>query len=147
MPHVRQSIRDDIIDTVTGLTTTAARVYQSRVYPMDASKLPGLCVYTKDESSTTLTMGPNRTISRTLSIVIESYVKALTGYDDDLDAIALEVENALTADRTRGGLAKDTQVRSFQAEFSGQGEQPVAVGIITVDVVYHTKEASAGVAV
>jgi hypothetical protein len=147
MPHVRQSIRDDIIDTVTGLTTTGARVYKSRVYPMDASKLPGLCVYTKDEASTVLTMGPNRTISRTLTIVIESYVKALTGYDDELDDIALEVENALMTDRTRGGLAKDTQVTSFQADFSGQGEQPVATGIITIDVVYHTKEASAGAAV
>jgi hypothetical protein len=147
MPHVRQSIRDDIIDTVTGLSATGTRVYKSRVYPMDASKLPGLCVYSKDESSTVLTMGPNRTISRTLTIVIESYVKALTGYDDDLDTIALQVENALMADRTRDGLAKDTQITSFQADFSGQGEQPFATGIITVDVVYHTKEASAGVAV
>lgn len=147
MPHVRQSIRDDIISTVTGLAATGARVYKSRVYPMDADKLPGLCVYTKDESSTVTTMGPNRTISRTLTIVIEAYVKALTGYDDSLDAIALQVETALMTDRTRDGLAKDTQITSFQADFSGQGEQPVATGIITVDVVYHTKEANAGVAV
>lgn len=147
MPHVRQSIRDDIISTVTGLATTGARVYKSRVYPMDADKLPGLCVYTKDESSTVLSMGPNRTISHTLTIVIEAYVKALTGYDDSLDAIALQVENALMVDRKRDGLAKDTQITSFQADFSGQGDQPVATGIITVDVVYHTKEADAGVAV
>jgi len=147
MPHVRQLIRDDIITTVTGLTTTGSRVYPSRVYPMDANKLPGLCVYSKDETSEPATMGFDRTMARTVSIIIESYVKALSGYDDNLDTIALEIETALYADRTRDGNAKDTRIMSFQADYSGSGEQPVATGIMTVEVLYHTKESNAGVAV
>lgn len=144
MPHVRQLIRDDIIQTVTGLTTTGSRVYKSRVYPMDATKLPGLCVYSKDETSEPSTMGSDRTMTRTVSIIIESYAKALSGYDDALDTIALEIETALSGDRKRGGNAKDTRIVSFQADYSGSGEQPVATGIITVEVLYHTKESNAG---
>jgi hypothetical protein len=46
----------------------------------------------------------------------------------------------LAADVTLGGLAKDTQVTAFEADFSGDGEQPVAVGRFTVTVQYRTAE-------
>lgn len=147
MAHVRQSIRDDIVSTLTGLTTTASRVYRSRLYPMDRAKLPGLCIYTKSEQSEYLTMGSNRTISRRMRIAIEIYVAGLTNYDNSLDSIAAEVEIALMADRTRSGLAKDTQIMGFDADYSGDGEQPVATGVIEVEVHYHTKEATPEVAV
>jgi len=144
MSHARKAIRDNIISVLTGLSTTGARVYQSRVYPLDKSKLPGLCIYTKSEQSTVMTMGADRTIQRVLSVSIEAYVRGVTGYDNALDDICEEVEIALLADRKRGGLAKDTQVTGFSADYSGDGEQPVATGVITVDVTYHTKELTPG---
>ena len=54
--------------------------------------------------------------------------------------ISEEVEEALAADITRGGLAKDTRVSSFQADFSGEGEQPIATGKISIEVDYVTVE-------
>ncbi len=144
MSHARKAIRDNIITSLTGLDITGSRVYQSRVYPLDSSKLPGLCVYTKSEDSTYATMGPDRTIQRVLSVSIEIYVKAITGYDNLLDDISEEVELALVDDRTRNGLAKDTLIKSFSADHSGEGEQPVATGVITVDILYHTKEQTPG---
>ena len=41
---------------------------------------------------------------------------------------------------TLGGLSKDMQVTGFEAEFAGDGEQPVAVGRFTVAVQYRTAE-------
>lgn len=147
MAHVRQSIRDNIVSTVTGLSTTASRVYRSRLYPMDSAKLPGICIYTKSEQSELLTMGSNRTVSRRVGVNIEIYAAALTNYDNSLDSIAAEIEIALMADRTRGGFAKDTVITGFDANYSGEGEKPVATGVIEVEILYHTKEATPEVAV
>lgn len=44
---LRKQIRDNVVTTLTGLSTTGSRVYASRVYPMAAANLPGLCVYAK----------------------------------------------------------------------------------------------------
>lgn len=146
MAHVRQQIRDDIVTTLTGLTTTAGRVYRSRLYPMDKVKLPGLCIYTKSESSEFMTMGANRIIEHRLVVVVEIYVSGLSNYDNLLDSIAAEVEIALMVDRTRDGLAKDTAIKGFDADFSGDGEQPVATGVIELEITYHTREATPEVA-
>ena len=140
MSHMRKQIRDNIITAVTGLTTTGTKVYNHRVYPLGANKLPGLCVYTQEESTNYLSISPPRSVTRTLSVVIEAYVKSTTGYDDTIDQIALEVEQALTADVTRGGLAKDTRILSFNSEVAGDGEQPACVGIFQVQVIYCVAE-------
>lgn len=86
------------------------------------------------------TLTISRSVSRVLDVIIEGYVSATANYDDTLDQIAVEVEEALAADVTLGGLAKDTQVTAFEADFSGDGEQPVAVGRFTVTVQYRTAE-------
>ena len=55
-----------------------------------------------------------------------------SGLDNTLDAISLEVEEALTTDPSRSSLAKDTRVESIEAEYVNDGEQPV--GTIRIDV-------------
>ena len=45
MAHVKQSIRDNAVTAVTGLSTTGSNVFRSRVYPLGTNKLPALCVY------------------------------------------------------------------------------------------------------
>lgn len=140
MAHVRKQIRDAVITAVTGLTTTGSNVFRSRIYPLEQTKLPGLCVFTRSETVDFDTLTIARSVSRVLDVIIEGYVSATANYDDTLDQIAVEVEEALAADVTLGGLAKDTQVTAFEADFSGDGEQPVAVGRFTVTVQYRTAE-------
>jgi hypothetical protein len=140
MAHVRKLIRDNIVTTVTGLSTTGTNVFKSRVYPLSAGSLPALTVYTRSEEVTQSTISIPRTIERTLTVSIDSYVQGLTNYEDSLDAIAVEVENAITADVTRGGYAKDTRITSFEADFSGDPDQPVASSTITIEVDYVTIE-------
>lgn len=140
MAHVRKQIRDAIVTAVTGLTTTGSNVFRSRLYPLESSKLPGLCIFTRSEAVEFDTLTMSRSINRVLDVIIEGYVSATANYDNTLDQIAVEVEEALAADVTLGGLAKDLQVTAFEADFSADGDQPVAVGRFTVTVQYRTAE-------
>jgi hypothetical protein len=140
MAHVRKQIRDAIITALTGLSTTGSNVFRSRIYPLESNKIPGLCVFSKSEATTFDTLTRPRSINRVLEIGVEAYVKATSDYDNTLDTIAVEVEEAIASDVTLGNLAKDTQVTSFEADFSGEGEQPVAIGRFTVEVIYRTLE-------
>lgn len=140
MAHVRKFIRDNIETTLTGLVTTGTNVYKTRVYPIAEDRLPGLAIYTREESTDYATITKPRTQMRNLVVSVEAYVKALADYDDELDQIALEVEEALYTDLTRGGYAKDTQVISFDCDFSGDGDQPVARATMQISVDYVTLE-------
>jgi len=140
MAHVRKQIRDAIVTATTGLTTTGSNVFRSRIYPLEQTKLPGLCIFTRSEAVEFDTLTMPRSISRSLDVMIEAYVSATANYDNTLDQIAVEVEEALAANVTLGNLAKDTQVTAFEADFSGDGEQPVAIGRFTVTVQYRTAE-------
>jgi len=140
MAHVRKQIRDAIVTAVTGLTTTGSNVFRSRLYPLESSKLPGLCIFTRSEAVEFDTLTMSRSINRVLDVIIEGYVSATANYDNTLDQIAVEVEEALAADVTLGGLSKDLQVTAFEADFSADGDQPVAVGRFTVTVQYRTAE-------
>lgn len=147
MAHVRKQIRDNIETTLTGLSTTGSNVYRSRVYPIADDKLPGILIYTDSEEVETVSITPPRTQLRSLTVRVEVFVKALSNFDDEIDTIAEEIEAALAADATRGGLAKDTTITGFDAEFSGDGDQPVGTGRISIRVDYATLENAAGTAV
>jgi len=140
MAHNRKDIRDNIKTTITGLTTTGNNVFQSRVYPMQSSKLPGILIYNKSESIEYQTVNKPRTQMRTCEFDIEVLVKGIANYDDTLDQICLEIEEALYTDLTRGGNAKDTSITGFNADFDGSGDQPVAVCTLTVEVMYQVRE-------
>ncbi len=140
MSHVRQQLRERAATTLTGLSTTGSKVYQSRVYPLGAANLPGLLIYTKSEDSEIVTMSGARTLLRNLSLVIEGYVKAVSNYDDTVDTIAKEVETAMGNDVTLNGLAKNSYLESTEIEYDGEGEKPVAVVSLTYTVEYMTIE-------
>ena len=140
MAHVRKQIRDAIVTALAGLTTTGSNVFRSRIYPLESSKLPGLCIFTRSEAVEFDTLTISRSINRVMDVSVEAYVSATADYDNTLDTIAVEVEEALAADVTLGGLSKDMQTTAFEVDFSGDGEQPVAVGRFTVTVQYRTAE-------
>ncbi len=95
MAHLRKQIRDNVVTALTGLSTTGSRVYAGRVYPIAAANLPSLCVYAKSEEVETTTITRPRTQLRTLTLSVERFAVATSGLDNTLDAISLEVEEAL----------------------------------------------------
>ena len=121
MAHLRKQIRDNVVTALTGLSTTGSRVYARRVYPMAAANLPGLCVYAKSEEVETTTIKRPRTQVRTLTLSVEGFAVATSGLDNTLDAISLEVEEALAADPSCSSLAEDTRVETIEAEYVDEG--------------------------
>lgn len=137
MAHVRKQIRDNIVAAVSGLTTTGTNVFRSRVYSNEAEKLPALCVYSLNESSELIAMNSNQLL-RSSEVLVEGYAKAKTNLDNTLDTIAVEVEEALAVDPTRGGIAHKTVITSSEIVLAEEGEQPIGVIKMTFQVDYVT---------
>lgn len=138
MSHVRQQIRDAIATTVTGLATTGAAVYRMRKWALDDSKLPALCVYTGDETSSLITVG-SRTLRRVNNVVVEGYCKgASTAVSDVLDTISMEVEEAIAANFTLDGLAKSTILTGTEVDLNVQGEYAIGSVRLIYSVEYIT---------
>ena len=138
MAHVRQLIRDNVITAVTSLSTTGANVYRTRIYPLEAGNLPGLCVYTSVEDSAADTMTGTRGMERSCDIIIEAFVRAVSNYDNTMDTISAEIEAAMATDVTRGGNAKDTVLVRSEVELSDEGDRPLAMVRLTYSVLYRT---------
>ena len=140
MAHQRKIIRDNITQTLTGLATTRNNVFQTRVYPMRNDNLPGILIFNKSEDTQYQSISIPRLQERTSQFDVEIYVKGTSKYDDQLDQICLEVEEALVVDVTRDGNAIDTRILSFESDFNGDGDQPIAVARLTVEVRYQVRE-------
>lgn len=138
--HLRDQIRAAAAAALTGLATTGARVYVSRAQDMQAANLPGLRLYTTEESAEMLSLGIARIRQRTLTLIVEACVKAASGYDDTVDDIAKEVEIALDASNTLGGLCKWIEPTQFTLELGGEGDKVVAVGRMTFEVRYYAAQ-------
>ena len=142
MAHKRQSIRERVASTLTGLSTTGSNVFQSRVYPIENTKLPCLLIYTREETSEPLVMNPPRTIEKVLSLVVEGYVKANTNFDDTIDTICEEVEEALFTDRLINDLALDSFLTNTDITYNGEGDNPLGIVVMTFQITYHHTEGS-----
>ena len=138
--HVRQRIREQVATTVTGLATTGSNVFQSRVYSLSDDVLPALLVYSVSESSDIDSMGPIGSLTRTLSLSIEGYVKNVSDYDDVIDDVCKEVEIAMAGDKTLNGLAQNSYLSGTDINYNGEGEQPV--GIVTMNYVIQYRTAT-----
>jgi len=147
MAHVRKTIREYFGTQLTGLTTTGANAFESRVYPMQSAKLPAILIYTTSESSEEQAFSSKRVQNRTLSVEVEGFVRAISNFDDTLDLIAEEVEEAILDDPTLGGLAINTELESTTANYSGDGEQPVGTIRLTFEVQYRTETGQPGTAI
>ena len=75
---------------------------------------------------------------RTLTVNVDVYALATANLDNDLDAICVQVEEAIAADFSLSGLAKTTVLSGTEIDFSGEAEQPVGVARLNFSVVYST---------
>ena len=140
MAHLRTQIRDRIVTVLTGLATTGAGVYKSRVFAVSSDNLPCILVYTGDEVSEPVNMSGDRRYERTVTVKVEALTMGVDGHDDQLDQIGLEVEAAINADVELNGLAEDSRFISFETDFSDQGELPLARATISIEVDYEHLE-------
>lgn len=136
MAHARQQIRDALVVFLTGLTTTADRVYGARVYPLETTS--NLVVRTNREEVVDNTMGVKQ--MRELSVTIEGTFKGNDPIDDDLDTIAAEVETKMASDTTLGGKVIDMDLESTEIDLSPESEKVTGAISLTYKVTYRVAE-------
>ena len=136
--HQRKNIRDAV---VAALAPVTANITVGIVYPEQPDNLPSVNVLTGDETvveeeDVMASMGAITVIAtRTLEMQME--VRALADpLDDALDAIALEVEQALGADETLGGQAKRIRYTGCTTDRAGDLEQPSGLMTMAYEVFY-----------
>jgi hypothetical protein len=135
MAHVRTQIREAMKAALTGLPTTGAKVFKSRDWPRNAEELPALLIYSGPESSEPVDF--DEATDRDYDVVVEVALFAgADGIDDFMDQIAVEVENAVQADQTFGGLAKSTTLTGSEPDVNLDGEMPFGSLAMTYSVNY-----------
>jgi hypothetical protein len=145
--HLRKQIREAIATAVTGLTTTGARVFQSRVYPLEETDFPALRIYTPSEQSRRETIHAPALMSRTLLLRVEGVCRATADVDDTLDLIAKEVEIALAMPcAALAGIASFLTLVATDIQIDSEGQQPTGAIALTYEVLYHSFENAPDVA-
>ena len=140
MSHIRAQIRAAVVNLLTGLTTTGANVFQTRVWPVNDSELPCLLVMTDADvvssySEGSVVANTPRNVNRTMHLTVQALVRSATT-DDALDQICLEVEKALSADRFLGGLSANVTLADTRIQFKGDGEKPTGEATMTYQIEY-----------
>lgn len=145
--HLRRQIREGIGTALTSLATTGARVFQSRVYPLQTAELPGLLIYTRSESAGVVTIHAPRALQRSLQIEVVAVGKQAVDLDDTLDQICKEVEIAL-ADPVPvlAGLVKTIRLLSTEFVMEGDGAQPTGSATMLFEAEYFNLENAPDVA-
>ncbi len=137
--HLRTQIREATATALASLTTTGSNVFESRVYSFAVTTLPSLVIYTKSETVAPDTVRAADGLMRRLDLVIEGYAKSDTAtLDDTLDEINKEVEIALAAVPTLGGLCLDQYLRTVDIDLTAEGETPAGVITMIFEVTYRT---------
>jgi hypothetical protein len=139
--HVRQQIREAVAALLTGLTTSGARVFQSRVHVLADADLPGLVITTNEEQAEFASIGSLALLNRQLNLQVRALAKANANLDDTLDTMIKEVEAALSANvtaNTLGGLAKSIALSSIYIDMNADAEKPMGQAVISFNVLYKT---------
>ena len=74
---------------------------------------------------------------RNLDVAVDIYVRATETTDDDVDAIAVQIEEAVANDFTVDGLAKSVVLTGTDIDFNA-AEQPIGIARLTFSVSYIT---------
>lgn len=145
--HLRTQIRDAVAAALTGLPTTGARVYPSRVYPVQTADLPCLLVYARRDDVQLETIHAPKYLQRTVELEVVALAKAASDLDDVLDQMCKEVEAALAMPvAALAGIAQDINPVSTEFELVGAAEKPTGSASMIFTVGYFNLENAPDVA-
>jgi hypothetical protein len=136
---IRESIASNIVTTLENASSPVSVSYVTRepfnFNELSNAQFPAILVQTASESREDITIGDDQ-ITRQATIIYDliGYVKSTT-IDTARNNLVETIEEALDADRTRGGNAIDTQVISIETDEGAIS--PVGGVIVTVEVMYN----------
>lgn len=146
MAHVRQQIREAFATVLTN-ANVASVISSSRVYPLPPTTTTAALIYTNTDSVTDTTLTAPRNLTRELIIVVECVARKLTDLDDQLDTLCKNVENAVGANNTLGGLVKDCILADTIITHDFNGDAPIGSARMQFRVMYRTAENNAEISV
>jgi hypothetical protein len=151
MSHVRKQIRDALVTLLTGLASSGDRVYAGRVTPFAHGELPAVNVAVGNEEITAPSIHQPALLTRQLEITIECVTTLTDSSDDDLDAMALEVEDAIGLNSTTaslGGILNGTLTPTgIAVERDDDAAVPIGRLTLTYSTAYEVYNDAADVAV
>jgi hypothetical protein len=146
--HARRQIVLAAVAALKGAVTgVAGRVFDGRSEPIHTTQKPYLLVYGRQEESRDIAAldddgdgdgSGGRRLQRALTLAIDGVDKSDADTDAELDALALAVEQALAADPTLGGVARDVVLARTDLNARAEGETRTGRVRLEFDVEYHT---------
>jgi hypothetical protein len=137
MSHAHTLIRAAAVTALTGLATTASRVYANRQYPLADANLPGLRVFLNDENVEPITVHAPVIYERTVQLVVECCAKDNATLDASCDQMQLEVEIVLAAGLTVDGQHLDAVLAASRYDFEAAAT-PVGVKRVFFNIGFNT---------
>lgn len=136
--HARPQIRDKLKTTLTGLLTTGALVYVSRAIPTPDADLPVLLISLDEEQVLveSITIGDKKIMRELLVRIV-----AVATTEAVADRALAEVETAIGADDTLGGLVKRMSLLGVEISIDGVPERQVVMLASRWRVLYRTTSA------
>lgn len=136
MAHKRTLIRAAVKALLAGNTDAGNNVFTSRKTNYLVSELPAINIRLGDEEATPRDIR-GLIFVRNVALLIEIKASDMTTLDDTLDNIAEEVETALNADKSLGGLVHGTIYRSTsEVEIDEDGNKPIGSITLTFNIQY-----------
>lgn len=139
--HQRKVIRDAVVAALVGQTAAGARVTPSKVRDHRVIQLPAISVYTLSEpiDQDSMSRRPAR-LKRLLSVDVAIAVahSEANPADDQMDAIAEQVEAVMDADPFLGGVCgyDGLVLANTDIEINDEADPPVGVARLTYTVPY-----------
>lgn len=129
--HPRALIRSAVVDALSGLSVP---VQASRATPLAAHEVPGCLVYARIDTPTydLASAGDPRPVPRDVTVSIEACARS----DDDVDAIAEEVETAIYADPDLAALLEDLRTGTTTLSADGDADDLLVVAQMTFTATY-----------
>lgn len=140
MTNHRTAIREQARTMLAGATLAGAKVFTNRARPITPNDMPALLIYT-GASRRGDRERDGSMVHRRLELVVEGAVAA-TGRGEELEAqleqLAEQVECALAADPTLGGLVMDARWQATDPDIVGDGRQLVGAVRVEFELELHT---------
>ena len=141
MSHPRSTIRNAIINQLNGKTDAEDRIYGNRAKPLFDQFLPAILVYVKDENIIeeryeTDGFGP---LKRELEIAIEAVILGGDDFDQKLDDLSSQIENALYGFEFETRKSDIIKLKSTEIDSSIEGSKIYGAVRLTYSVTYRTQ--------
>jgi hypothetical protein len=135
--HKRKQIRDRVIATLTdAVPQVGGRIKTRWNYDPEPEELPMLMVFSADEEAEPLGAGALRGSHRGLGLDVILVANATKLSADEADEIAHAIESAMEADRSQGGLARETNYTGCTGVFDPENNPPIAGLALGFDIAY-----------